>query len=677
MNSSNIVGHDVPNLIGKACKFLENLGLSISQQRLISLIDGVNASPLEIDDESWFALFDVSLSPDLCALLIALRKNRLKQNAKIKISSVDRLVKLRNRLTDMSIEGFILPRSDEHKSEYLPARAERLAWLTDFTGSAGCVVVLKKRAAVFTDGRYSLQIKQETNPDLYEAINTSSVTVVKWLERSLTRGQKIGYDPWLHTSDEVERLKAAAQVTDSMLIPVHENPIDYLWIDQPPAPLTPAVPHDIRFTGTSLTEKTAIISSLIKSDGQDAVILTSPESIAWLLNIRGNDVPRTPLSLSFAILKQDGIELFIDERKISNDLRKHLGNSVSIVPIAMLGTAIECLVKQDVVIRVDSATSPIWINNCVERAGGFPSQGVDPVILPKAIKNETELAGTRAAHLRDGLAFTRFLHWFSMNAPKGIVDEIVSADQLFKFRSEDLLFRDLSFDTISGSGPNGAIVHYRVTNQSNRILQMGDLYLVDSGAQYLDGTTDITRTLVVGDPSEEVRDRYTRVLKGHIAIALACFPEGTTGSQLDPLARVSLWEAGLDFDHGTGHGVGSYLGVHEGPQRISKVSNSVSLKPGMIISNEPGYYKEGFYGIRLENLIVVKEREIDGGDRKMLGFETITVAPFEKKLIDLALLTDAEINWVNSYHEWVYEKLNAGLDGEVAAWLADATVKIS
>jgi Xaa-Pro aminopeptidase len=659
---------------------LSRTGIDTDAEALLSLIDGVNASPLDIDDKGWTVLLGSRLDTGTRKALIALRVTRRAEQATAGVDGADaaeRLTLLRARLEELGVDGLILPRADEHQGEYLPPRAERLAWLTGFIGSAGVVVVLKDKAAVFTDGRYTLAIREQVDPSLYETRHVITEPPTKWIEEHLGEGGRLGYDPWLHTLDGVERLRAATKAGGGSLVALDENPIDAIWEGQPPAPITPVVPHLAEYAGRSIADKRTAIAESIAKDGHDAVVISSPESIAWLLNIRGGDVPRTPLPQSFAILNREGaVDLYLDERKVTPATLEHLGNAVSIRPREALGPAIDVLVTDGVALRVDPASSPSWIARRIEAAGGVVSRGDDPIILPRALKNAVELAGTRAAHIRDGVAMTRFLYWFAGEAPTGQVDEVKAADRLRAFRAEGALFKDLSFDTISGSGPNGAIVHYRVTEESNRVIQSGDLYLVDSGAQYLDGTTDITRTIAVGDPGEEARDRFTRVLKGHIAIATAKVPVGASGAQLDPLARLPLWRAGLDFDHGTGHGVGSYLGVHEGPQRISKAGGAVPLQPGMIISNEPGYYKEGAYGIRLENLVVVQEQTIAGGDREMLSLETITLAPFDRSMIEVSLLDGEEVRWLDAYHGWVRGTLTPLLEPEVAAWLAEATAEI-
>ena len=675
MGPSSTSGERSNELVGR----LAAAGVSLTADALLELIDGVNASPTAIDDTGWTALVGDRLGKDLVADLVALREVRTNEReggAEISAPS-ERLHRLRAVLDERGVDGLILPRADEHQGEYLPPRAERLAWLTGFTGSAGVVVVLKDKAAVFTDGRYTLAIREQVDLSLYETLHVISDSPVVWIENNLGEGGKLGFDPWLHTLSGVERLEKAAEKAGGSLVALDPNPIDAIWRDQPPPPLTPVVPHRAEYAGRSIADKRIAIAEAIAKDGHGAVVLSSPESIAWLLNIRGGDVPRTPLPLSFAIVNREAaVDLYIDERKMTRETREHLGNAVTIRPREVLGEAIDVLVADGVALRVDPVSSPSWIARRIEAAGGIAARGDDPVVLPRALKNRIELSGTRAAHIRDGVAMTRFLHWFANEAPGGKIDEISAAERLRAFRAEGDLFKDLSFDTISGSGPNGAIVHYRVTPESNRVIRPGDLYLVDSGAQYLDGTTDITRTIGVGDPGDEARDRFTRVLKGHIAVAMARFPVGANGSQLDPLARAPLWQAGLDFDHGTGHGVGSYLGVHEGPQRISKASGPVALQPGMIISNEPGYYKEGAFGIRLENLVVVQEEKIAGGDREMLSFETITLAPFDRSMIEVSLLDGGEVAWLDGYHRWVRDTLTPLLEPDVAAWLVEAAAEI-
>ena len=458
-----------------------------------------------------------------------------------------------------------------------------------------------------------------------------------------------------------------------MLRPVSDNPVDRVWSGRPAAPIAPVMPHPERFAGESAQSKRARIGRGLAEEGATAAVLTMPESIAWLLNIRGGDVPHTPLPLSFAILRQDGsVTLFIDRRKLVAGIERHLGNGVTVMPPDELGPALEALAAEGSRVQVDPATAACWIFDRLEKAGAKILRAADPCLLPKACKNPVEIGGTRAAHKRDGAALTRFLAWLAREAPKGALSEITASDRLETIRREGEHFRDLSFPTISGAGSNGAIVHYRAAPETEKRLEPGTLYLLDSGAQYLDGTTDVTRTLAIGAPTQEMRDRFTRVLKGHIALALARFPKGTTGTQLDAFARRALWQKGLDYDHGTGHGVGSYLGVHEGPQRISKAPNGQALLPGMIVSNEPGYYKTGAYGIRIENLVLVQPVAGEG-EREMLGFETLTLAPIDRNLIETSLLDDEEIAWLDAYHKRVRDTLTPLVDAATEHWLAQAT----
>ena len=587
----------------------------------------------------------------------------------------DRLGALRARLDEAGLDGFVVPHADAHQNEFLPPDAERLAWLTGFTGSAGTAVVLRERAAIFVDGRYTLQVRDQADGDLYEFRHLIEEPVADWLTEHLPAGARLGYDPWLHTKSQAERLARAADRAGAELVPVPENPVDATWTDRPPAPRTPVVPHEGRFAGRDSADKRTEIAEIIKGGGADATVLTQPDSIAWLLNIRGADVDHTPLPLSFAILHADAsVDWFVAAEKLTDELAPHLGDRVRVHVPEAFADALEGLAGRRVLVSADTAAA--WVFDRLADAEVL--RGDDPVTRPKAIKNTTELEGTRVAHLRDALALARFLHWLDCTAPGGGVDEMSAAAKLEDFRRTGEHFRDTSFDTISGAGPNGAIVHYRVTPGTNRALGDGELYLVDSGAQYLDGTTDVTRTIAIGTPTDEMRDRFTRVLKGHIALAALRFPAGTTGAQIDAFARAALWQAGIDYDHGTGHGVGSYLGVHEGPQRISKAGGSVALAPGMIVSNEPGYYRAGEYGIRIENLVAVLPAEdIVGGERPMLGFETLTLAPIDRRLIDTVLLDRAEREWLDAYHARVASEVGPLLDGDVRDWLMAATAPLA
>lgn len=586
--------------------------------------------------------------------------------------TAERLSRLRAELGRRGLAGFLVPRTDEYQGEYVPESAQRLAWLTGFTGSAGLAIVLPERAAIFTDGRYTLQAQAEVDGRLYEHRHISDEPPAAWIEEALKPGEALGYDPRLHTLAEVARYRAAAEKAGGKLVAAEGNAVDAIWTDRPAPPLAPVVPHELCFAGEAAEAKRSRVAATLAAAGADAAVLTAPDSIAWLLNIRGGDVPHTPLPLSFAVLHRDeSVDLFIDRRKLTPVLPAHLGNSVRIADPAGFGAFLETLATSGKRVLADPALSAAWV---FDRLGAAAVRAPDPCQLPKACKNPVELDGTREAHRRDGAALTRFLAWLARESGSGKLREIDVSDRLEAFRRDGANFRDLSFPTISGAGSNGAIVHYHASKASERALEAGSLYLVDSGAQYLDGTTDVTRTVAIGTATPEMKDRFTRVLKGHIALATCAFPKGTTGSQLDALARASLWQAGLDYDHGTGHGVGSYLGVHEGPQRISKLPNSQALLPGMIVSNEPGYYKTGAYGIRIENLVVVEKREgVGEAGRDIYGFETITLAPIDRNAIDVALLEPHEILWLDQYHARVRAVLTPVVDATTAAWLAAAT----
>jgi Xaa-Pro aminopeptidase len=584
----------------------------------------------------------------------------------------ERLAGLRAELKRRGVGGFLVPRTDEYQGEYVPASSQRLAWLAGFTGSAGLAIVLPELAAIFVDGRYTLQAQTEVDGNFFQRRHLTEDPPASWVAASLKSGEALGYDPRLHTLGEVERYRSAAESAGGKLVALESNPVDAVWTDRPAPPLAPVVAHELRFAGEGAEAKRGKIAASLADKKADAVVLTAPDSIAWLLNIRGGDVPHTPLPLSFAVLQRDAsVDLFIDRRKLTPGLGAHLGPAVRIAAPDTFGAFLEQLVASGKRVQADPGNATAWV---FDRLGEAALRAPDPCLVPKACKNTVELQGAREAHRRDGAALTRFLAWLAQNAAAGDLREIEASDRLEAFRHEGNLFRDLSFPTISGAGANGAIVHYRASPETERVLEKGDFYLVDSGAQYLDGTTDVTRTVAIGEASPEMKDRFTRVLKGHIALATCRFPKGTTGSQLDALARASLWQAGLDYDHGTGHGVGSYLGVHEGPQRISKVPNSQALLPGMIVSNEPGYYKAGAYGIRIENLVVVTK--LDGlgeGGREVYGFETLTLAPIDRAAIDRNLLGSGEIAWIDAYHARVRAELLPRVDAETAAWLAQAT----
>jgi len=587
-----------------------------------------------------------------------------------------RLAALRGELKRRGLDGFVVPRSDEHQGEYVPKRAERLAWLTAFTGSAGAAVVLSDKAAIFVDGRYTLQVRQQTDTSLFEPRDLVEEGPAAWIARVLPKGAKLGYDPWLHTQAAVEGLRAAVEKAGWSLVACDSNPIDAVWQDQPAAPTAKAIIQDMALAGESAESKRTRIAEDVRAQGADAAVITMPDSICWLLNIRGGDVPHTPFALSFAILNSDGsTDLFMDARKTSPELIQHLGNAVRIRDPKEFSPALDSLKGKNVVADPGTAASAIF--DRLTKAGAKIRRAADPVQLPKACKNSIEIEGTRKAHVRDGAALSKFLCWLAREAPSGHLTEIDAAKTLEGFRAQTGALRDLSFDSISGAGSNGAVVHYRVTQSTNRPINNNEVFLIDSGAQYPDGTTDVTRTVIIGTPSAEMKDRFTRVLKGHIALATVRFPEGTTGMALDAFARRPLWEAGLDYDHGTGHGVGSYLSVHEGPQNISKRNVTQPLKPGMICSNEPGFYKAGEFGIRIENLIVVSEaKPIAGGERKMMEFETITLAPIDLGLVEPKILTDEERAWLNAYHARVRETLSPLVDDETRPWLENATRSI-
>ena len=589
-----------------------------------------------------------------------------------------RLDALRKQLVKDGLDGFVIPISDEHMSEYVGAYAQRLEWLTGFGGSAGTAVVLADKAAIFVDGRYTLQVRDQVDGALWSYESVPQTSVAAWLGEHAPEGARIGYDAWLHSKGWAEGVTKALQPKDATLLPVGRNPVDVVWNDQPAPSLAPAVPHADEHAGKSAHEKRAEVAEWLGAKGLDAAVVTALDSVAWLLNIRGSDVDRTPVALSFVIAHANGTaDLFIAPEKVTGDLTAHLGNAVRVQPRDAFVPALEALKGRKVAVDPERAVAAVF--HALEGAGAKIIAITDPVVLPKAIKNPVEQAGHRAAQARDGAAIARFLHWVSTEAANGSVTELSAADRLQAFRAEGGLLKDLSFDTISGAGPNGAVVHYRVSEETSRTLEPNSVYLVDSGGQYVDGTTDITRTVWIGPgaPPAEVKDRFTCVLKGHIALARAVFPQGTAGSQLDSFARQFLWQAGLDYAHGTGHGVGSFLSVHEGPQRIAKAAGGQAgtgqeLLAGMILSNEPGYYKAGEYGIRIENLVLVERREIAGAQGEFFGFETLTFAPIDRTLVDVALLSPEERAWFDGYHAQVRTILAPQLAGTDLLWLEAA-----
>jgi Xaa-Pro aminopeptidase len=586
-----------------------------------------------------------------------------------------RLSLFRQELARRGLDGFVVPSSDQHQGEYVPPSARRLAWLTGFSGSAGAAVVLPDWAALFVDGRYTLQAGKEVDGTLFGLVHLVERPPHTWLAETASAGQRIGYDPWLHTPSEVDRLRQACDKAAADLIACPDNPLDAVWIDRPSPPTAPVVPHRLEFAGRSGADKRTALANELIGERLDAAVLSAPDSIAWLLNLRGGDLDFTPVVLCFALLKADAsVDLFIDPRKVPPDLAGHLGQAVTTSPPEAFGPALDRLAGRTV--RIDPATSPAWIVDRLTAVGARLDRGPDPCALPKACKNEVELEGARRAQRRDGVALVRFLAWLEGAAADGGLGEMAAAERLDLFRRDGDFYRGPSFPTISGAGPNGAIVHYRSTPETDRRLRAGELYLVDSGGQYLDGTTDVTRTVLVRGPrvaaGAEERRHFTLVLKGHIALASARFPKGTTGAQLDSLARRALWSQGLDYDHGTGHGVGSYLSVHEGPQRISKLPGPQALLAGMIVSDEPGYYKTDAYGIRIENLVAVRPWE-NARESPFLAFEVLTLAPIDLALVDVSLLGKGEAAWLNAYHERVRNSLTPLLDAATARWLAAAT----
>lgn len=585
--------------------------------------------------------------------------------------SAPRVARLRQELAQRGLDGFLVPRADVHQGEYVADRDARLAWLTGFTGSAGFAAIMQTCAGVFIDGRYRVQVKAETDPAIFTPVPWPETQLADWLMQALPAGGKVGFDPWLHTRREITALATRLEASGLVLVAEPANPVDAIWDDQPAAPKGQVRIHPDHLAGVGTGEKSRQIAADLRDAGQGAAVLTLPDSIAWLLNIRGADLPHNPVVQAFAIIEADaGISLFIDQDKLTDEVRNHLGQAVTILPVDGFGPALAGLTGP---VRVDPATAPEQVFALLEAAGTDIVADDDPVIMPKAIKNPAEIEGMRAAHLRDGVAMVRFLAWLDRQAP-GTVSEIDAVSHLEALRLNEGAL-DISFTTIAGAGPNGAMCHYRVSTETNRVAADGELLLVDSGGQYEAGTTDITRTMPVGVVDPDVRGPYTRVLQGMIAISRARFPRGLAGRDLDALARAPLWMAGQDFDHGTGHGVGAALCVHEGPIRISRMSE-VALVPGMILSDEPGYYREGGYGIRIENLIVVTQADAEPG-RDMLAFETLTWAPIDTRLIDPALMAPAELDWLDDYHAEVLARLSPHLDGDDLDWLRQATQPVA
>ena len=603
--------------------------------------------------------------------------------------TAERVAALRSVLADEGVDGFLIPRADAHQGETVAPCDERLAYITGFTGSAGTAIVMSDRAALFADGRYTLQASTQVETEIFETVPVHETSVAAWVEKAFQGGQTLAYDPWLHGRAEIDRLTKAAAKAGATLTALDQNPIDQIWADRPPPPLGAVHIQPLEHAGEESALRRRRVGALLAERGADAAVLTQPDSLAWLLNIRGGDLPRSPVALGFGVLHGDGrVDLYMEPDKLDGTVRAHLGNEVGISPPGSLagGFAGGFAALTGKTVLIDKGTCPLWVAERLRAAEARVDWGQDPCLKPKAVKNAAELAGMRAAHIRDGEAMVRFLHWLDSTTGKAVLgdaalSEIDVVTALEGFRAANPALMDISFDTICGAGPNGAIVHYRVNRQTNRTLVPGDLLLVDSGAQYQDGTTDITRTMATGPVPAEAKRPFTLVLKGMIRLSQARWPKGVAGRDLDVLARAALWEAGLDYDHGTGHGVGCYLNVHEGPQRLARRGGDVALEPGMILSNEPGFYREGAFGIRIENLVAVREAAVpEGGEREMLSFETLTLCPIDRRLVDHSLLSVDERAWLDTYHAWVRTKIGAALtadeDGAVLAWLDQATAPL-
>ena len=666
-----------------AIEAVRKSGLEIDSSALKGFLAGIAATPDQLAECDWVELIAPNASSSLKNVLVSARDElaaHIESEFNAGPAPKDRVAKLRERLRASEFDGFVVPRADAFMGESVPVHSERLRWLTGFSGSAGVAVVLIDKAAIFVDGRYTLQIGNQVDPLIYDIFNISKMSPWTWSANNLRKGSRLAFDSWLITDTTRDNYQQKLIEIGAEFVSVEKNPIDAVWDNQPAPPLAPVTNHDIRFAGKSSREKRRFISSGLLQANQDAALITSPDSIAWMLNIRGGDVPNTPLALSFLVIfANEDVHWFIDKRKLLPEVAETLRKEIIIDDIGRIGHFLQEIGGKLETVVVDKTVAPAYLVSVLQNSGVRVIKGNDPCSLPKACKNNIEVSGSRAAHIRDGVAMVNFLAWLDKMAPRGEVSEISACEKLKECRSRCDLIRDLSFRTISGAGANAAIVHYDVTPQTNKLLEPGDLYLIDSGAQYLDGTTDVTRTVYIegsdgGRPSCEKRDRFTRVLKGHIAVASAEFPVGTRGSQLDILGRLPLWKVGLDYDHGTGHGVGSYLCVHEGPHRISKVSGGVPLEAGMIISNEPGFYKSGEFGVRIENLVVVCNRDENGcGVGAWLGFDTLTCVPIDTRLVELSLLTSSEIEWLDNYHSVVRQLIEPMVDSETAQWLKSAT----
>lgn len=659
---------------------LRNAGVAMTGVEVQALIAGVAAAPVGYDPDAWMALIHTDPPPELRRALRARLASARQRMSPQRGDGEMRLADLRRELKRRRLAGFVVPRADSHQGEYVAEACERLRWITGFSGSAGTAVVLLDAAALFVDGRYTEQAKDEVSREAYEIRHISNEPMADWIATRLPARSRLGFDPWLHTRKQVLALEQACGRAGARLVPVESNPIDRIWVDRPASPIAPVmIQHETRYAGQSSLDKRKGVAATLTQQGEDAVVLAQPDAIAWLLNIRGGDVPYAPLLMAFAIVHSDGsVQLFCDPRKLTTPVREHLQGGVSVAAEGAFAAALAELGDRRARVRVDPDRCPFWVVQQLQKLGARVSLGDDPCLLPKSIKNATELEAIRTAHRIDGAALTRFLAWLASAAPSGDISELDAVERLEAFRREHPSYRGPSFPTISAADGNGAIVHYRVTEASNRRLRSEGLYLVDSGGQYVAATTDVTRTIAIGTPTSEMRTRFTQVLQGHIAVAMAVFPRGTTGGQLDVLARLPLWRDGVDYDHGTGHGVGAFLCVHEGPQRISKLPNGVALEPGMITSNEPGYYKAGQFGIRIENLVAVIPTDLPmGGEHEMRRFETLTLAPIDRALIDTTRLTASEREWLDSYHAKVREELMPLVDAETMSWLVEVTRRLN
>ena len=596
----------------------------------------------------------------------------------MKSAAPDKFFLLRNELRKQKLNGFIIPRQDEFQGEYVAGYAERLRWLTGFAGSWGTAIVTLKKAAIFVDGRYTIQVREQVDVKTITPQHLVDEPPTQWIEKNLSKNDRLGFDPWLTTVVEAKRFSAACAKVGVKLVPVTKNLIDKIWDGQPTRPQNPLSVQPSQFTGRSSTEKLRDMAEVLAASKADAAVLAEPSSVSWLLNLRGVDVPYTPVVLAYAILHRKGkAELFVEAKRLPEDVRSALKSTTIIRKPTELEASLKKLGTQKSSVLIDASSTPEKIRSTLVASGAKIVEGTDPCTMPKALKNNVDQQGARSAQLRDGVALSKFLHWLSIEAPNGTLNENSAAEKLKSFRHESGMLLDLSFSTIAAAGPNAAIPHYHVDPEHCRAINNNEIFLIDSGGQYQDGTTDVTRTVIIGQPTDEMRDRFTRVLKGMIGISTIVFPKGTTGANIDVLARAALWKAGLDFDHGTGHGVGSYLSVHEGPARISK-NNYIALQPGMILSNEPGFYKRGEFGIRIENLLLIKEAaEIDGGERPMLSFETLTLAPIDRTLIDIKLLTSDELQWLDGYHARVLKEVGGFMDGAALEWMRTSCATLS